>query len=96
MLWYVCVLAHTYLYITYKIKMTSQALVTHACNPIYPGGRAQEDHISKPAWANTLQDPILKNRPSQKRAGGVAVGVAPDFKLQYSNRKKKKDKDYYS
>jgi hypothetical protein len=30
-----------------------------------------------------LQDPILKN-PSQKKAGGVAKGVGPEFKPQYS------------
>jgi hypothetical protein len=26
-----------------------QALVAHACNPSYSGGRDQEDHSSKPA-----------------------------------------------
>jgi hypothetical protein len=30
-----------------------QALVAHACNPSYSGGRDQEDHVSKPAWANS-------------------------------------------
>jgi hypothetical protein len=25
--------------------------VAHACNPSYSGGRYQEDHDSKPAWA---------------------------------------------
>jgi hypothetical protein len=29
---------------------------------------AEEDRCSKPTWANSSQDPILKN-PSQKRAG---------------------------
>jgi hypothetical protein len=29
--------------------------------------------------ANSSKDPILKN-PSQKRAGGMAQGVAPEFK----------------
>jgi hypothetical protein len=42
----------------------SQALVAHAYNPSYSGGRDQEDHGSKPAQANSAQDPILKN-PSQ-------------------------------
>jgi hypothetical protein len=32
--------------------------VAHACNPSYSGGRDQED--SKPAQANSLQDPISK------------------------------------
>jgi hypothetical protein len=30
------------------------------CNPSYSVGRDQEDHGSKPAQANSLQDPILK------------------------------------
>jgi hypothetical protein len=34
--------------------------VTHACNPSYSGGRDQEDHGSKPAWANSLRDPHLE------------------------------------
>jgi hypothetical protein len=46
----------------------------------------------KPAQGNSLQDPILKN-PSQKWAGGVAQGVGPDFKSQYSKRQKKKKKE---
>jgi hypothetical protein len=39
----------------------------------------QEDCGSKPAWANSSWDPISKNL-SQKRAGGVAQGVGPEFK----------------
>jgi hypothetical protein len=39
----------------------SQALVAHTCNPSYSGGRDQEDHSLKPARANSLRDPILKN-----------------------------------
>jgi hypothetical protein len=49
----------------------SQVLVAHACNPSYSGGRDQEDHSSKPARANSLQDPISK-KPITKRAGVVA------------------------
>jgi hypothetical protein len=41
--------------------------VAHACNPSYSGGRDQEDQALKPAWANSLQDPILKKNPSQKK-----------------------------
>jgi hypothetical protein len=40
-------------------------LMAHACNPSYSGGRDQEDQGLKPAWANSLKDPILKN-PSEK------------------------------
>jgi hypothetical protein len=34
--------------------------VAHACNPSYTGGSNQEDHGSKPAQANSSQDPVLK------------------------------------
>jgi hypothetical protein len=37
-----------------------QAPVVHTCNPRYSGGRDQEDRGSKPAGANSLQDPISK------------------------------------
>jgi hypothetical protein len=52
-------------------------LVAHACNPSYLGGRDQEEHSSKLAHANSLQDPILKKKktPSWKRADGVAQGI---------------------
>jgi hypothetical protein len=48
----------------------SQVPVAHS-NPSFSGGRSQEDRSSKPAQANSSQDPISKN-PSQKKAGGVA------------------------
>jgi hypothetical protein len=57
--------------------------VAHACNPSYSGGRDQEDPSSKSAQANIVQDPILQNNLSQKRAGGVAQVVGPEFKRQY-------------
>jgi hypothetical protein len=34
-----------------------------------------------------LQDSISKKIPSQKRAGGVAEGVGPEFKSQYCGKK---------
>jgi hypothetical protein len=37
------------LIILYLYAMGSQALVAHACNSSYSGGRDQEDHGSKPA-----------------------------------------------
>jgi hypothetical protein len=51
-----------------KIEILSQAPVAHSCNPSYSGGRDQEDHGSKIALANGLQDPILK-KPITKKAG---------------------------
>jgi hypothetical protein len=79
-------------------------LVAQDRNPSYAGGRDQEDHSSKPAQANSLQDYLEKN-PSQKWAGGVAQDVSPEFKPQYSkttttttkkkkNKKKQKPKHY--
>jgi hypothetical protein len=57
--------------------------VAHACNPSYSGGRDQENQVSKPAWANSLRDPISKKTHHNKRAGGVAQGVDLEFKPQY-------------
>jgi hypothetical protein len=34
--------------------------VACSCDPSYLGGRDQEDSGSKPAWANSSLDPILK------------------------------------
>jgi hypothetical protein len=65
--------------------------MAHTCNPSYSGGRDQEDHILKPARANSSQDPISKI-PSTKRAGGVAQGKGPKFKPQYCKKKKRKTK----
>jgi hypothetical protein len=45
--------------------------VVHACNPSNLGGRDQEDCGLKPAWANSLRDPILK-KSMIKKGGGVA------------------------
>jgi hypothetical protein len=49
----------------------------------------QEAEIRRPAWANSSGDPISKI-PITKRAGGVAQGKGPEFKLQYCKKKKKK------
>jgi hypothetical protein len=64
-------------------------LVSQAYNPSYSGGRDQEGHGSKPAWANSSCDPILK-KPITKRAGGVAQGQGPEFKPSTIKKKKKK------
>jgi hypothetical protein len=57
----------------------SQVSLAYACNSSYSGGRDQEDRNLKPAWANSLQDPISK-KITKKRAGGVGQGVGPEFK----------------
>jgi tRNA A22 N-methylase len=49
-----------------KKNKISQVLVAHTCNPSYTGGRDQEDRSLKPAWANSLRNPILK-KPFTKK-----------------------------
>jgi hypothetical protein len=48
-----------------------------------PAILATEDCSLIPAQGNNLQHPILKKPITKKRAGGVAQGVGPEFKLQY-------------
>jgi hypothetical protein len=65
--------------------------VAHTYNPSYSGGKDEEDWGckdeedwgSKAGQANSSRDPISKKNPSQKRAGGVAQGIGPEFKPQY-------------
>jgi hypothetical protein len=52
----------------------SEGLVAHTCIPSYSGGRDQEDLGSKPAWANSLRDPISKKTLHKK-------GLVEWFKL---------------
>jgi hypothetical protein len=52
----------------FKKLLISQVQVVNACNLSYSGGRDQEDHCSKPAWANSFRDPILK-KPHHKKLG---------------------------
>jgi hypothetical protein len=63
-------------------------LVVHIGNPRYSGGRDQEDCGSKPAGANSSRDPSSKNPSLKNRAGGVAQGEGPEFKLQYHKKEK--------
>jgi hypothetical protein len=65
----------------WKLKIISQALVAHACNPSYSGGRDLEDQGSKPTQADSLWDPILK-KPFTKKGWWVAQDVGPEFKSQ--------------
>jgi hypothetical protein len=49
-----------------KMK-ASRVLVVHICNPSYSGGRDQEDHGSKPAWANSSVRTYLENIQYKKK-----------------------------
>jgi hypothetical protein len=67
------------------------APVVHTCNPSYSEGRDQEDHGSKPSWANSLQDPILRKNNHKKRlAEWLKVLV-----LSSSPSTSKKNRSYY-
>jgi hypothetical protein len=55
----------------------SREPMAHTCNPSYSGGRAQEDHISKLDWVNSLQDPISKIPRTKKGWWSDASGRAP-------------------
>jgi hypothetical protein len=52
-----------------------RALVAHACNPSYSGGRDQEDHSSKPAWASISARPYIK-KPFTK------IGLVESLKVK--------------
>jgi hypothetical protein len=64
--------------------------VAHAYKPSNSGGRDQEDHSSKPAWANSSTDPILKKTFHKKglvewlkvKALSSNPGVPPTKKTQ--------------
>jgi hypothetical protein len=45
--------------------MNSRALVAHPYNPSYSGSRDQEGCSSKPAQANSSQDPISKKKKNK-------------------------------
>jgi hypothetical protein len=61
----------------------SWALVADAYNPSYLGGRDQEDHSSKPAWANSLQNPFSKNSSQKRGLVEWVQGIDHEFKPQY-------------
>jgi hypothetical protein len=43
----------------------------YTCNHSYSGGRDQEDVGSKPTWANSFEDPILKTLITQTQKKGL-------------------------
>jgi hypothetical protein len=50
----------------------------------------QENRSLKPAQTN-VRETLTCKKPSQKRAGGVAQGVGPEFKPLYQKKKKPKN-----
>jgi hypothetical protein len=68
-LWYICPQDHQKIWVP----------VAHAYNPSYSSGRDQEDQGLKPAWANSLQDPIFKKTHHKKGLGQLAQGDSSDI-----------------
>jgi hypothetical protein len=65
--------------------------VADTCNPCYSGSKDQEDHSSKPAWANSSKDPISKKTYHKK---GLAEWLqVKALNSSHSTAKKKKKKE---
>jgi hypothetical protein len=64
-------------------KESGQVLVAHTCNPNYSRIVVQ----SQPRQIG--QETISQKNPPQKRAGGVAQGIGPEFKPQYHTHTKR-------
>jgi hypothetical protein len=62
----------------YLRRTGSWVPVAHACN--LSTQEAEGDFSSRPDQANSSQEPISK-KPITKKAGGVAQGIGPEFKL---------------
>jgi hypothetical protein len=58
-------------------------------NPCYSRSRDQEDHVPKPEWANSSQDPVSKTPITKKRASGMTQGLGAKLEPQYCNNNKK-------
>jgi hypothetical protein len=67
--------------------------VAHTYNTNNSAGIDQEDLGSKSAWANNLQDPILKKTLQQKRASRVSR-YRPCVQTPVPQKKKKKEKKF--
>jgi hypothetical protein len=61
--------------------------VAHACNPSYSGGRDQKDQDSKPAWANSLKDPISEIPNTKKGWQSGSSGRVPAWQVWNPYRK---------
>jgi hypothetical protein len=50
-----------------------QVLGAHSCNPSNSGGKDQEDHGSRPAWAKS--EILSQKQPTHKKTAGEVVRV---------------------
>jgi hypothetical protein len=68
-----------------KKKYVSWALVAHACNSSYLGGRDQKDGGSRPAQTNSLRDPISKIPNIRKSWWSGSSGRTPAYEILSSS-----------
>jgi hypothetical protein len=64
--------------------------MTHSCNPSYSGDRDREDRGSKPARANSSQDPVSKR--TQRKTGLVEWLRVQALSSSPGTTKKRKEK----
>jgi hypothetical protein len=74
-------------------RQSSWVQVAHSCNPSYSGGRDQQDHGWKPAWANSSWD-LISKRPFTKKGWWSGARCRPW--VQTSVLQKKKDRNCIS
>jgi hypothetical protein len=84
---YICIITQCTLCIRRNIEvlsLLSLALMPYACNPSYSGGRVAIRRITVQSQPRQIVHKTLSQKhPSQKKAGGVAQGVNPEFNPQY-------------
>jgi hypothetical protein len=76
----------------FQNKNKNSWVLTQACIHSYSGGSNQEDHTSKPAWANSWWGPISK-KPNTKKDWWSGSRCRLEFKPQYCKKKKKEKKE---
>jgi hypothetical protein len=59
-----------------------QAPVAHTCNPSYSGGKDKGGSLFKATPRQIVHKTQSRKNSSQKRDGGVAQSVGPEFKPQ--------------
>jgi hypothetical protein len=66
---------------------SGQVAVAYTYKPSYSGGRDQENHGSKPVWANSSPD-LISKKPFIEKGWWSVQGVDPEFKPQYHKKTK--------
>jgi hypothetical protein len=76
-------------YFSLKVKKDMPRMVDHSCNPSYSGGKDQEDHCLKPAWAKSQPGVVVHTCYPSFREGvnRVAVQTSPRQKCESLSKK---------